>query len=192
MRRLEKLGRTEFREYETHSAVLAQLDAYRALEARSWKAKTGVGVARSEPYFAFYRDVAEAFARSGDFRVRMLALDDRVIAGTFGVVFDGVYYALQIAHDGAFDRYSPGTILEALEIERWFKAGYRRYEFLGGFLKNKARWTSSYRSTQQLQAYRRSLFLFLLHFVQCRVKPRVKDWIRPYMRSWRANRMEEV
>jgi GNAT acetyltransferase-like protein len=41
---------------------------------------------------------------------------------------EGVYYSLQIVHDPAYSKYSPGTLLEALELERCFSKGYKEYE----------------------------------------------------------------
>jgi CelD/BcsL family acetyltransferase involved in cellulose biosynthesis len=106
------------------------------------------------------------------------------VAGTFGLVFDGVYYSLQISHDGELNRCSPGTLLEARELEACFARGYREYEFLGGFLTNKSRWTSTFRQTTQLHVYRRTPSLTLLHAWLFRIKPWIKELIRPFMKSW--------
>jgi CelD/BcsL family acetyltransferase involved in cellulose biosynthesis len=96
-----------------------------------------------------------------------------------------VFYSLQIAHDAEFSRSSPGTYLEALEMEQCFGGGLREYEFLGGFLNNKSRWTSTFRFTTQLHVFRRTPFFRALHAVVFGLKPRIKALVRPYMRSWR-------
>lgn len=191
-RKLGELGNLLYRVYDNNPEVLEQMEVYRTIEARSWKHAAGVGVSRSAEYFAFYRELAEVFGRHGAFVVRMVTVDDRPVAGTFGIAFNGTYYSLQIAHDREVDRCSPGTYLEALEIEECFGSGYREYEFLGGFLTNKTRWTSTHRNTTHLRVYRRSPFLVVLHFLLCRAKPWVKELIRPYMKSWQQNRMEDV
>jgi CelD/BcsL family acetyltransferase involved in cellulose biosynthesis len=191
-RKLRQLGNWQYRAYDSAPEVLEQLEVYRTIEARSWKNDAGIGVSRSDEYFAFYRELAETFAERRAFVVRMMTVDGRAIAGTFGIVFDGVYYSLQIAHDREADRCSPGTYLEALEIQECFDLGYREYEFLGGFLNNKSRWTSTHRHTTQLRVFRRSPFLVGFYLVSCRLKPWVKELIRPYMKSWRQNRMEDV
>jgi CelD/BcsL family acetyltransferase involved in cellulose biosynthesis len=191
-RKLRQLGDWQYRTYDTAPEVLEQLEVYRTIEARSWKNDAGIGVSRSDEYFAFYRELAEIFAHHRAFVVRMTTVDGRALAGTFGLVFDGVYYSLQIAHDREADRCSPGTHLEALEIQECFDLGYREYEFLGGFLNNKSRWTTTHRHTTHLRAFRRSPFFIALYLVSCRLKPWVKELIRPYMKSWQQNRMEEV
>jgi CelD/BcsL family acetyltransferase involved in cellulose biosynthesis len=129
--------------------------------------------------------MAERFAKRRAFVVRTLTVDGKPVAGTFGLVHDGVFYSLQIAHDSELSRCSPGTYLEALEMEQCFRDGLREYEFLGGFLNNKSRWTSTFRFTTQLHVHRRTPLFLALHAVVFGLKPRIKALVRPYMKSWR-------
>jgi CelD/BcsL family acetyltransferase involved in cellulose biosynthesis len=184
-RRLRAAGEVEYRVYDSLPEVLEQLELYRDIEARSWKSDEGVGVGRDEDYFDFYREMAQVFGRRGGFVIRMLRVGDKLVAGTFGLLHDGIFYSLQIAHDRDFSRASPGTYLEGLEMEQCFAQGLREYEFLGGFLNNKSRWTSTFRYTTQVHVYRRTPFFLALHTLLFRIKPRVKELVRPYMRSWR-------
>jgi CelD/BcsL family acetyltransferase involved in cellulose biosynthesis len=188
---LRELGALEYRTYDTPADVRAALERYGELETRSWKDREGVGVSRDADYFSFYQEMVEAFAASGAFMVRMLRAGGRDVAGTFGLLFDGIYYSLQIAHDREFDRCSPGTYLESLEIETCFGQGYKEYEFLGGFLTNKSRWTSTYRRTTNLYVLRRTPFFKLLHLWLFRIKPWIKELIRPFMRSWHKHDAHE-
>jgi Acetyltransferase (GNAT) domain len=183
-RKLRESGELRYRVYDKAADVLDQLETYHDIEARSWKAGEGIGVSRNSDYFAFYRALAEVFGRSGSFTVRTLTVNGNPIAGTFGLVYDGVYYSLQIAHDREFSRCSPGTYLEALEMEECLARGYREYEFLGGFLNNKSRWTSTSRYTTQLHVYQPTPFFRALHVLLFRIKPLVKELVRPFMRSW--------
>lgn len=183
-RRLRDAGELQYNVYDAPSDTRAQLEIYRDIESRSWKSAEGVGVSRSGDYFDFYREMAEVFGRHRGFIIRVLTIDGKAIAGTFGLEFDGIYYSLQIAHDGKYSRASPGTYLEALEMEECFKQRYREYEFLGGFLNNKSRWTSTFRHTTQLHVLRRALFFGAIHLLHFRIKPWVKELIRPYMKSW--------
>lgn len=184
-RRLRALGQVEYQTYEAAPEALEQLATYRDIEARSWKSGEGVGVSRNADYFDFYRELAERFAGTGGFALRILSVSGKPVAATFGLAYDGLFYSLQIAHDREFSRCSPGTYLEALEMEECFARGYREYEFLGGFLNNKSRWTSTFRYTTQLHVYRRTPFFVGLYLLLFRIKPWVKELIRPYMKSWR-------
>lgn len=173
-RRLQALGTVQYRTYTAAADVAVQLERYRDIEARSWKQAKGVGVSRDEHYFGFYREMAATFAEDEGFVVRMVTVDDATVAGTFGLQFDGVFYSLQIAHDQAFNRCSPGTYLEALEMEQCFGEGFREYEFLGGFLNNKSRWTQTFRHTTQLFIYRPTPFFRALYHWRFGVKPWLK------------------
>jgi CelD/BcsL family acetyltransferase involved in cellulose biosynthesis len=183
-RRLQESGELEYRTYTTLPDITEKLAVYREIEQRSWKDAGGVGVTLDAGGLAFYKEAADVFGAAGGFVIRVLSAGGRAVAGTFGLVFDGVYYSLQIAHDREFDRCSPGTYLESLEIEECFGSGHREYEFLGGFLSNKSRWTSTYRHTTELHVYRRTPYLTALYVLLFRIKPRVKDLIRPFMKSW--------
>lgn len=184
-RRLRSAGEVEYRVYDTGPEVLRQLEVYRDIEGRSWKSGEGVGIARDPGYFEFYREMAERFAKHRAFVIRILSVGGRPVAGTFGLAHGGVFYSLQIAHDAEFSRSSPGTYLEALEMEHCFREGFREYEFLGGFLNNKSRWTSTFRFTTQLHVFRRTPFFLALHTAMFRLKPGIKALVRPYLRSWR-------
>ena len=184
-RRLGTAGKVEYRVYDTTPDVLAMLETYRAIEARSWKSSEGVGISRNADYFEFYREMAERFGQRRAFVIRILSVGGRPIAGTFGLSHDGVFYSLQIAHDAEFSRCSPGTYLEALELEQCFREGFRAYEFLGGFLNNKSRWTPTSRLTIQLHVHRRTPLFVALHAVVFGLKPRIKALIRPYATAWR-------
>jgi len=186
-RRLRAAGEVGYRVYDTAPEVLEQLEVYRGIEARSWKRDQGVGVSRDGDYFEFYREMAELFARRREFVIRMLTVGGTPVAGTFGLSYAGTFYSLQIAHDSAFKRSSPGTYLEGLEMEQCFGDGYREYEFLGGFLNNKSRWTSTFRHTTQLHVYRRRPFFVALHALRFWIKPRMKQLVRPYVGSWRRS-----
>jgi CelD/BcsL family acetyltransferase involved in cellulose biosynthesis len=182
--RLSSHGELGFEVYETLPSVREQLERFRELEQRSWKKGKGVGIASTPEYLSFYREMAEVFGRTRAFVVRVLCAGGRTVAATFGLVFDGTYYSLQITHDRDFDRCSPGTYLEALELEDCFRRRYREYDFLGGFLSNKSRWTSAYRFRTQVLVFGQSPLPALLYVLFCKVKPVVKELIRPFMRSW--------
>jgi CelD/BcsL family acetyltransferase involved in cellulose biosynthesis len=179
------MGEVRYQMWNTEPDVLERLEAYKLIEARSWKAGEGVGVSRNTDYYAFYRDLAQVFGKKGQFAIRMLTVDGKPIAGTFGLEYDRIYYSLQIVHDREFSRCSPGTYLEALEMEECFGRGYREYEFLGGFLNNKSRWTRSSRATTQLHVYQPKPRFMALYVLLFRIKPLVKELVRPFMKSWR-------
>ena len=174
-RRLSAAGRLELRRCTTPAEIREHLPRYVALEARSWKPAAGIGIARSPDYLAFYEALARSYGGDGAFHLLLLELDGRPIAGTLALDWRGVYYSLQIAHDGSYDACSPGTVLEALELETCFASGaWHEYDFLGGALNNKLRWTSTVRPTLCVHAFRKTPRLVLLFVLYFRLKPLVR------------------
>jgi len=158
----------------------ALFEEYELLESRSWKGKvSGVGVSQSVEHLRFYRGLIRAFGNSGQFVFRSLRLDGRMVAATFGLVHRLKYYSLHIANDAEYAKYSPGTLLESLELEECFGAGLEEYDFLGGFLKNKLRWATRMRDTVEVHLYQRQPHLiasYLFYFV---IKPPLKWLLSP-------------
>ena len=143
-----------YEEADDPDAVTRLLDVFFRIERASWKAAEQRDVGRIAAYPAFYR---ELLTGTPEFQPHAIVqyLGGEPSAATFGFRQGGEYYALQIAHDHRFDRYSPGTLLESFEMERFFaNPELRRYEFLGGSGFNKRRWTATASATSTFRAYR--------------------------------------
>lgn len=196
-RKLEAFGRLEYASRAGDAEQLQSLfSEYEALEARSWKARDAVGVSQSMEHLRFYRHLVDAFGGKGRFVFRSLRIDGHLVAATFGLVHGRRYYSLHIAHDAAYSACSPGTLLEALELEECFGAGLDEYEFLGGFLKNKVRWTEQMRDTVFVHLYQRRprlLAAYLFYFV---AKPPLKRWLGRLGLRWpgkpRTDRLDAI
>lgn len=168
-RKLENQGDLEYQVYRNWSEVKQQLDIYRDIEGRSHKESEGVGIAKSQTSLEFYYQLAETFANKGDFCIRVLTLDNKPIVATFGIYYDKVFYSLQITHDKEYNKASPGTYLESVELEECYnEKDCDLYDFLGAFVNNKSRWSSTYKQTESLHIYQRSPVLttvFATHFL---------------------------
>ena len=177
-RKLESLGTLEYAvERGDTERLFELLEEYRALERKSSKAKSGAGFADDPEYSGFYADMVKAFGDTGAMVFRTLRLDGDLISATFGLEYGKRFYSLQITHDLAYAKCSPGTLLESLEIQSCFQDGLDEYDFLGGFLNNKLRWSSTARHTQQIHGYQARPVLRLVHGLFFRIKPAVKRWL---------------
>ncbi|MGF1615994.1 MAG: GNAT family N-acetyltransferase [Gammaproteobacteria bacterium] len=156
-----------------HENVMA-LEIHKTLEARSWKANRAVGISRSDDYFTFYRDMAAVMSSPTRFITRTLWVGEEPVASTFGLLFNRSFFSLQIVHDNAFSKASPGTYLESLEIKECFDSGVREYDFLGGFLNNKSRWTEKNRITYQIFIYQKTPYHVALYIWYFYLKPLIK------------------
>lgn len=173
-KRLELEGKVEPVEVRDWPGAVEKLDDYLTIELKSWKNSRGIGIGQSSWHFEFFKALADHFSRTGQFDLRFLELDGKPIAATFGLRYRQTFYSMRIVHDRAYDRFSPGTLLEAIELESLFDSGLERYDFLGGFLANKLRWTETVSEIVNLHAFSRNWRLWLFHFTYFRLKSTVR------------------
>ncbi len=173
VRKLESCGKLRFDRCSDWPRVTDALRSYRNLEARSWKNghEAGIGETRRA---AFYDQLLRTLGPKGAFHVLSLTLDDQLIASTIAMVHGTNYYSLQITHDSDYSKFSPGTVLEYFELQDCFGSDYTEYDFLGGHLVNKRRWTSDARHSVRVVITKRSAWSPLEHFWLLQLRPRVR------------------
>ncbi len=179
-RRLEALGPVTFHVATTVADIDRGLQTMLDLHRRSWKRRKRVGLSLSEPYRAFFRSFLLAMADRGAARVLTLRCGGQAVAATIAFTHLDTYFSAEIVHDARYARCSPGTLLEAFELEYLMnERRFRHYDFLGRFLNNKMRWTEQARVTHRIYVFRPTARCWLLDLHYFRVKP----WIKRY---WRA------
>ncbi len=173
-RKLQALGTLDYSSNNQWPELDTCFEQYKVLEGKSWKQAKKVGINRDVSYSSFYYALAHKFSGNKNFTFRILTLDENPIAATFGLIHNNQFYSLHIVYDPEFRKYSPGTLLESMELEECINRGFREYDFLGGFLNNKLRWTKQYRETTELFIYRKDLRLRLVFFIYFVAKPGLK------------------
>ena len=173
-RKLAAEGEIAVRKVDTWPELDKAMETYCEIEERSWKAEKQLNISGNKAHYFFYRALAKSFGRDRRFQLRTLKCNGRPVASTFGIARDGVFQSLKIAHDSGYDRLSPGTVLESYELEDLFGGSLQRYEFMGSFLANKLRWTSSVCKTTNIHVYQRRPRLMLFFFVFFVFKRHVK------------------
>jgi hypothetical protein len=109
-----------------------------AIEARSWKARDGVGL--SDPAFAeFYRRMCRRLAGPGRLRAIIARVDGADAAYCLGAVFAGEYRGLQFSYDDALADLSLGSLCQLDQIARLCAEGVTSYD-LGTDMEYKRRW----------------------------------------------------
>ena len=117
--RLGELGRVEFDELDDDDDPAPWIDQFLALEASGWKGEEGTALLSSEEDRRFFSVIArEAFDR-GVLSMLALRLDGTPIAMKCNVeTGHGGAFALKVAFDEAYARFSPGVALEIESIRR--------------------------------------------------------------------------
>lgn len=182
-KKLGAMGQFEYVECMSYPDVLEKLDWYKQIEQKSWKGTARVGPSKHGHYYRFFEALAGEFGRTGKFHIRFLTLDNQPIAGTFGLEFNNTFYSLHIAHDHEYSKYSLGTLLEFMELESCFTGDCQEYDFLGSFLNNKLRWTSTVRTSKELHVYQKKWQLVLLFLVYHRIKPFIKTIVMKILKD---------
>jgi len=155
-------------------AMARFVDLFLEVERKSWKFDERVDVGSVDGYRAFYEDLLGNDADELRGHALVQYFDDTPSAVTLGFSSREIYYSLQIAHDARFDRYSPGTLLEAREME-WFFAetSLQRFDFLGGGNANKRRWTHTATETSSLIIRRPGLHMAMADLLRHRLAARL-------------------
>lgn len=177
-RRLGDLGEVSVRCENHWPALDDALNQYCDIESRSWKAMNSLDIASDRASTFFYRGLARRFGEHSGFELRVLECDSQPIAATFGILDRGVFQSIKIAHDRKYDKYSPGTVLESYELEDLFGRDVASYEFMGSFLSNKLRWTSSVYRTSNVHIYQRRFKLMMFFFVFFVLKRKIKSALK--------------
>ncbi len=185
-RRLAEEGGINVRRVVTWPELDAAIDVHCEIESKSWKVSKQLDLSSDKSSYFFHKGLAQVFGNDDGFEMRILECAGKPIASTYGIVRDGVFQSLKIAHDSAFDRFSPGTVLESYELESLFEGGVSRYEFMGSFLANKLRWTSTVYETTNVHIYQRQPRLMLFFFTFFVFKRKVKSILK------RAGQFERV
>jgi CelD/BcsL family acetyltransferase involved in cellulose biosynthesis len=152
-KRLSAIGEMQFETQDGSSNVDACVREAFAVEAASWKGAAGTAVATEGETMAFYLAVARWAAERGWLRVCFLRLDGRAIASDFALEANGVFYSMKGGYDPAYSEYSPGRLMDGLEIQRAHELGLRRFEFGGDAEHHKLQWRPQFRQLVNVDAF---------------------------------------
>jgi len=139
-RKLETISSVELRvasDSGTADALMQSILEYKS----AWCLANGVcDLFGQSPYTEFYRTIARHEV-SGIAHTCALMVGDRMIAGTFGLVWRGRFYGLiQCSDFENYRAYSPGSLLLA-ELIRWCcENGISLFDFSIGSESYKGRW----------------------------------------------------
>ena len=89
----------------------AALERSYELESSGWKGKGKTAIACSPAIRRFYDAIAKAGAQAGYFSLYLLEFGDTVVAGHFGLAYNGHYYSPKVAYDERFAAYGPGHLI---------------------------------------------------------------------------------
>ncbi|MFC7399919.1 GNAT family N-acetyltransferase [Chelatococcus sp. GCM10030263] len=110
-RRLTELGLLTTTRHKAPAEVAAALEEFLALEAASWKGRTGTAVASDPGRADFVRAAFRGMAEAGHIDIAALRLAGKPIAMQIMLHAGGGVFTWKIAYDEALGDYSPGVLL---------------------------------------------------------------------------------
>lgn len=153
------------------------ISAYNQVYEKSWKV--------DEPHPQFIPALIRAVADRGQLRLGLLRMDGVPIAVHFWIVKHQRAYIYKLAHDAAYDRYSPGTVLMAEMIRNAIEEdAVKMLDFLSGDDKYKKDWMDERHFKLKIMAYNsRSVKGVFLCLLDQYVRPLVRKLSEPFSNS---------
>lgn len=119
-RRLSELGRLETRAIRPSDDATDWVESFLALENSGWKFRQGTAMLQLPNEAAYFRALCASAHREQRLHMLGLFLDDQPIAMQCNVFVRTGAFALKVAYDERFAKYSPGTLLELENIRDMF------------------------------------------------------------------------
>jgi hypothetical protein len=171
LRRAEKLPDARFALLTAVDDTGRAAEVFESVYERSWKTP--------EPYPDFNVALMRATAAAGWLRLGVWSIGAVPVAVQFWVVVDGLATVLKLAHDEAFNTYSPGTVLTALMVRHLLDQEHvTRIDFGRGDDPYKRGWAAErqqYIGILLVSPWRISGLLALLRHVVGRVRDAVRS-----------------
>jgi hypothetical protein len=130
------------------AAATALYERIQAVEARSWKAREGVGI-HAGPMRAFYAAMLPRLAALGQQRTMFARRADRDVGYILGAVMGGEYRGLQFSYDAELAQVGLGGVMQIHQIGELCRDGVARYD-LGTEMSYKRRWAEELMETEML------------------------------------------
>ncbi|MEM1069179.1 MAG: GNAT family N-acetyltransferase [Planctomycetota bacterium] len=130
------------------------LEACFAMEDRSWKGQNGTSILQTPGLRDYYHAEAKLMRDRGLLDLWILRVDNEPIAFEYCHFAKGVCLSHKISFDPAWDRFSPGRLLRALQLQQYHDdPACKELDTLGILCEAKAKWiTRRYRSARLFAA----------------------------------------
>lgn len=145
-----------------------------ALHNKRWIERGGSDGFDGEQVQAFHNTVAARLFARDYLRLYLLKIEDKAVAGIYGIEYGDTFSFYQSGFDPAFDRFSVGMVLMGETIKNAIARRCSIYDFLHGVEEYKFKWTQLVRQTVTLQFYSRR-----------KLKPRLFFWLKALKNSSR-------
>lgn len=117
-KRLGELGELTLESLQADGNLSTWLDEFLQLEANGWKGRVGTALGINDSDKEFTKQMLERSFHSGKLMMLALKLDGKTIAIKCNILSGRCGFAWKIAYDESLYKYSPGCVLEKLNVEQ--------------------------------------------------------------------------
>jgi CelD/BcsL family acetyltransferase involved in cellulose biosynthesis len=162
-----------------------EVDRFFELEASGWKRKEKTAIVCSEATRSFYEEIAYAASKCGYFSLYLLGFGDTVVAGHFGLSYQGRYYSPKVAYNEAFAEYGPGHLIIDAILRDLQSRKFCEFDFLGPWMDWKGEWTRGGRKHSFCYIFRPTVFGEALYAAKLKVRDKLRR-VAPLRRAVHA------
>jgi len=119
LRRLNELGKVEWRVAVGQEIEPACIDTFLQLEHMGWKKESGSSLLSHANHEAFFREMMNGFAQAGRAFFAELSMNGKVISSTSNLISGCAGFGFKIGWDEAFSKLGPGNLNE-VEFMKYF------------------------------------------------------------------------
>ena len=115
---LQKLGEINFDSLHNASDLDLWLDQFFTIEASGWKGRAGSALAQDAKHRDFFTMACKESYKAGSLRILRMTLSHTTVAMHISLISGRSAFAIKIAYDDAYARFSPGALLELENMHR--------------------------------------------------------------------------
>jgi CelD/BcsL family acetyltransferase involved in cellulose biosynthesis len=176
-RKLEELGKLEFKKLETQSEIEQYLPEVFKVHHMRWRGYYIGSKFSTSSGQKFYTEIAKDYLAKGWLKLTVMLLNGRVIAYSYSFFWNGRYFFYNPAFDPRYSQYSPGTLLLLFLLEDSFDSGICEFDFGKGELSYKHHWGTDSRQSKRIifaSPKLKGKIVFYLYLVYLRLRGKIR------------------
>lgn len=120
---LDRIGTIRFEVLSEATALDQWLDHFVLIEASGWKGRAGSALGQVPHHLEFFKQACKLSFQNNALRILRMTVGGQPIAMHIALTHGRRAYAIKIAYDDAFSRFSPGALLELENMRRVLDQG---------------------------------------------------------------------
>ncbi|MBK1694984.1 hypothetical protein CKO09_09555 [Chromatium weissei] len=144
--------------HEAPNQISKAVTRYGIIESRGWKGSQGTSIHVDNVQGAFYAQLMNEFAVSGNASVYELYFNDTLVASRLCILNSEMLIMLKTTYDETFSEYAPGRLLlHAVIAQEFARKRVKKIEFYTDATQDQMSWSTEQREIQHVTLFRHPL-----------------------------------